>query len=335
MDSYETLKERLRARPRLWLVTGVAGFIGSHLAESLLALGQDVRGLDDFSSGRWENLNSFAAHSSFSMIEGDIRDTETCRAACAGVDYVLHHAAIGSVVKSLEEPALVDAVNNGGFLNILTAAHEAKVKRVVYASSSAVYGQAGSEPRREDEAFSPLSPYAVTKCANELYAGVMAQIHGLSAAGLRYFNIYGARQDPAGAYAAVIPKWTGQMLAGEPIEIYGDGSTVRDFCFIGDVVQANILAALREQETAHDVYNIAAGEGVRLDALFSHLKALTGYKDAPVSKDFRAADIRVSCADIAKARDMLGFVPTIPLAQGLGLTVDWYKKECPKIRNCA
>ncbi|PJB69201.1 MAG: LPS biosynthesis protein WbpP [Alphaproteobacteria bacterium CG_4_9_14_3_um_filter_47_13] len=325
MTDIQNLQKRLRENPCIWLVTGVAGFIGSHLAESLLDLGQVVRGLDDLSSGHLKNIGSFAAHKNFTFIKGDICDEVLCREACAGIHYVLHHAAIGSVVKSLENPALVDRVNNGGFLNILVAAREAGVRRVVYASSSAVYGEGSLAARHEGERPQPLSPYAVTKCANELYATVTAQTCKLETAGLRYFNIYGARQDPEGAYAAVIPKWIGAMTRGEPIEIYGDGETIRDFCFIGDVAQANIRAALSVQNTENPVYNIAGGVAVTLNDLFAQLKTLTGYDADPVYKDFRAADIRVSRADISKARQELGFAPAVALEAGLRRTVEWYR----------
>lgn len=308
--SYESLRDDLRARSRRWLVTGAAGFIGSHLARHLAALGQQVRGLDDFSGGRRENI----ADLKIDFVEGDIRDPDTCRRACAGVDIVLHHAAVASVVRSLEDPVYVDSVNSGGFLTLCAAAAESGVRRMVYASSSAVYGDGPARPRREDDALNPLSPYAVTKCANELYARTLAGRGGLHTVGLRYFNIYGPGQDPAGAYAAVIPKWAAALKAGQTIEIFGDGETVRDFCAIEDALQANVRAALTEKTSALDrVYNVGSGHGTTLNDLY---KAL-GPRTPAAYRDFRAADIRHSVADISSVRDALGYEPSVTLAGGL------------------
>ncbi len=307
-----------------WLVTGVSGFIGSHLAQSLLLLGQKVLGLDDLSAGKIENMNNFINDPNFTFIKGDIRDKAICINLCEGVDYILHHAAIGSVTQSIENPHLADQVNNGGFINILMAAYKQGIKRVVYASSSAIYGEKGNGRRHENELLEPLSPYAASKCANEHYARSLSNTHNISTVGLRYFNIYGARQDPNGAYAAVIPKWINAMLASDDIEIFGDGETVRDFCYIDDVVQANILAALSDSE---GIYNIASGKTSTLNELFLNLKQLTGYSKTPIYKDFRAADIKISCADISKAKNNLGFTPSIKFKYGLKDTVNWYKEQ--------
>ena len=309
-----------------WLVTGVAGFIGSHLAESLLSQGQKVIGLDNLSSGKIGNIAHIKSNHNFSFIEGDIRDYKTCADASKGADYILHHAAIGSVMKSIEDPVLVDQVNNGGFINIMLAASNSGVKCVVYASSSAIYGEKGGGKRHESEMLQPLSPYAASKCANEHYAAALSNSFGVNAVGLRYFNIYGARQDPNGAYAAVIPKWINAMLVGENIEIFGDGESVRDFCYIGDVVQANILAATGSHKLGGNaVYNIASGQKTTINELFLYLKKSTGYELNAAYKDFRISDIRISCADISKAQKDLGFKPSVTFQDGLADTVRWYK----------
>lgn len=316
-------EEELRGRPRTWLVTGAAGFIGSHLSQVLLSLGQTVRGLDNFMTGRRAVAAMLAEAPGFRFVEGDIRDETICAAACDGVDFVLHHAAAASVPLSVEQPAFVDSVNSGGFINILSAAAQAGVRHVVYASSSAVYGDAdGEAARHEREALRPLSPYAVSKCANELYAAALSGTHGVSCTGLRYFNIYGPRQDPEGAYAAVIPRWISLMKAGRPVEIFGDGETVRDFCFVGDAARANIAAALTGEGGAGSrIYNIAGGRKVTLNALFDRLKGICDYQAAPAYRPFRPADIRVSCASIEAARRDLGFAPTVGLDEGLALSV--------------
>ena len=310
-----------------WLVTGAAGFIGSHLAQQLLFQGQHVVALDNLESGCMANLQDISNYENFTFIKGDIRDLKTCEEASKGIDYILHHAAIGSVVRSVEEPIYVDQVNNTGFINILMAAQSQNVKRTVYASSSAIYGERGGEDARtEDDCPNPLSPYAVTKCANEQYAAVLSQTYGIAVTGLRYFNIYGPRQDPAGAYAAVIPKWINSMLLGHPIEIYGDGSTVRDFCYIDDVVKANIRAALSlGSNNKSAVYNVGSGASNSLNELFYHLKSETNYDGEASYKPFRAADIKVSKADIFNIKNQLGFEPSISIQQGLARTVKWYK----------
>ncbi len=321
MDEYTEIQGQF-----CWLVTGVAGFIGSHLAQGLLSAGQKIVGLDNLSSGKLSNITHIKDNPNFTFIEGDIRDQETCVKACKGVDYILHHAAIGSVAKSIEDPVLVDQVNNGGFINILLAAHKHNVKRVVYASSSAIYGEKGGGLRHEGELPEPLSPYAVSKCANEHYARALSNTHNVEAVGLRYFNIYGSRQDPNGAYAAVIPKWINSMLNDEAIEIFGDGKTMRDFCYVADVVRANILAATSDLcKGDSPVYNIASGKSTDLNQLFSVIKDITGYKGNAAYKDFRVADIRVSCADISKAREELGFKPLTSFRDGILQTVRWYE----------
>lgn len=331
MSDYAALCETLRSRPQRWLVTGAAGFIGSHLVQELLSLGQHVAGIDDFSSGYESNLEDVAQQVSadrwknFSLIEGDIRDADLCARACSGVDYVLHHAAIGSVTKSFADPALTDSVNSGGFLSIMTAAARAGVKHLVSASSSAVYGDGDDQPRHENERLYPQSPYAVSKYANELYAGTLAASLNLPVTGLRYFNMYGPRQDPQGAYAAVIPKWIDALLKDKTIEIYGDGETVRDFCHVQDAVQANIRAAVAVDIPAGvRVYNIASGQKVTLNQLLAALMMATGKNTKPSYLGFRQGDIRLSCASIDKAKDELGFQPSLNLTEGIVRTVSWY-----------
>lgn len=303
---------------KTWLITGVAGFIGSHLAETLLARGQNVIGLDDLSSGTTDNLQAFAKNPHFKFHEGDIRDAALCMRIAKGANYILHHAAIGSVQKSIEDPELVNDVNNTGFINILNAARENNVSRVVYASSSAVYGNSvDGKPRQESEIPSPLSPYAASKCANEANAAAFASVYDVQAVGLRYFNIFGTRQDPQGAYAAVIPKWISAMRNDEDIQIFGDGKTMRDFCAISDVVSANLAAAENTMQKPSEIYNIGSGAAVSLNELFDILKDITKYKRSAIYKDFRAGDIRVSCADIAKAKNGLGYDPSTSLHDNL------------------
>jgi len=313
MYVYEEAIALLKDKPRHWLVSGVAGFIGSHLAESLLKLDQQVTGLDDFSAGNRKNLEILRS-GRFTFIEGDIRDKDICSRACEGCDFVLHHAAIASVVKSVENPDLVHAVNVGGLQNILSSARQKGIARVVYASSSAIYGDGGDEPRNELHDLQPKSPYAETKIANEKDAGDSET----GTIGLRYFNIYGARQDPEGAYAAVIPKWVESILLGREIKIFGDGKTIRDFCHVDDVVQANILAATtQDQQAVGEVCNVGSGQGTNLNELFSLIRDLAGAQCEPVYEDFRVADIRISQADISKAKELLGFSPSVSLRQGL------------------
>jgi UDP-N-acetylglucosamine 4-epimerase len=332
---YEEVTTRLQAEPKVWLVTGCAGFIGSNLLEALLRLGQTVVGLDNFATGHQYNLDEVQQAvgpqlwSHFSFIEGDIRDLETCQKAVSGVDYVLHQAALGSVPRSLNDPITSNSVNVGGFLNMLVAARDAKVKAFVYAASSSTYGDHEALPKVEDRIGKPLSPYAVTKYVNELYADVFTRAYGFGSVGLRYFNVFGKRQDPNGAYAAVIPKWISAMIKGEDVVVNGDGETSRDFCFIDNVVQANILAALAQHKGINQVYNVAYNARTSLNELFDYLAKALGnngivYDKPPVHADFRAGDVRHSQADISKARELLGYEPMHNIVQGLEVAMPWY-----------
>lgn len=337
MNVYARLQDDLRANPKTWLVTGVAGFIGSNLLEALLKLDQHVVGLDNFETGYRLNLERVQAlvrpdqWERFRFYESDIRDLESCRIAVQGVDYVLHQAALGSVPRSIENPIRTNETNISGFLNMLVASRDAKVKRFVYAASSSTYGDHPGLPKLEDRIGKPLSPYAVTKYVNELYADVFARSYGMETIGLRYFNVFGPRQDPQGAYAAVIPKWFGSMLGGQPVYINGDGETSRDFCYIANVVQVNLLAATEPNpEASNQVYNVALGDRTTLNELFHTIRQLIEERKpglviaAPVYKDFRAGDVRHSQADITKARTLLGYMPTYRVAQGLAEAAEWY-----------
>lgn len=322
------------------MVTGAAGFIGSNLLQDLLALGQNVIGLDNFSTGHRANLDDALAPlertAAFRMIEGDIRDLETCRLACEGADYVLHHAALGSVPWSIDDPLRTNAVNVDGFLNMLVAAKDAGVKRFVYASSSAVYGDTPEYPQFEGKTGRPLSPYAASKASNEVYAAAFQMSYGLETIGLRYFNVFGRRQDPAGAYAAVIPRWIAALLRDERCRIFGDGETTRDFCYIANIVQANLLAAtVSDTEATCQAYNIACSESVSLNRLFEIMRdGLARYHPtvgfaAPQYDDFRPGDIRFSCAAIDKARTQIGYSPTHSVAEGLAEALEWYVAQAP------
>lgn len=337
MSAYTDLLAALPQRPRIWLITGAAGFIGSNLVETLLAAGQEVRGLDNFSTGHRKNFDMVrekvgeAAWVRFTLVEGDIRDVDTCRAACNGAEHVLHQAALGSVPRSIEDPLLTNANNIDGFLNMLVAARDAGVKSFVYAASSSTYGDEPNLPKVEDRIGNPLSPYAVTKYVNELYASVFASTYGFRTIGLRYFNIFGQRQDPEGAYAAVIPQWLAALLCGKTVHINGDGETSRDFCFIENCVQANLLAACAEKEEAwNQVYNVAFGERTTLNELFALLReeAVRSKPEAataePVYRDFRAGDVRHSLADIGKAQALLGYAPEFDVRDGLRKAGEWY-----------
>lgn len=335
-SSYRHLRKRLTSAPKTWLVTGAAGFIGSNILEQLLSLGQTVVGLDDFSTGHRANLDDVLAKSvpgapQLRMIEGDIRDLDTCRAACEGVDYVLHHAALGSVPWSMDDPLRTNAVNVDGFVNMLVAAKDAGIKRFVYASSSAVYGDTPHQPQLEDRLGRPLSPYAASKSTNETYALAFQMSYGLQSIGLRYFNVFGRRQDPAGAYAAVIPRWIASLLRGERCRIFGDGETTRDFCYVANVVQANLLAATVDDPNATaQTYNVACAESVTLNQLFRMMRDRLAMSDpqfsnaVPQYDPFRPGDIRFSCASIEKARRMLSFSPSHDVGQGLTEALDWY-----------
>lgn len=337
MTAYETLLATLPSKPKTWLITGVAGFIGSNLLETLLKLNQRVVGLDNFATGHQHNLDEVQSlvsgeqWANFRFIRGDIRQLNDCQAACEGVDYVLHQAALGSVPRSLEDPITTNGTNIDGFLNMLVAARDAQVKRFVYAASSSTYGDHPALPKIEENIGKPLSPYAVTKYVNELYADVFARAYGFNTIGLRYFNIFGKRQDPNGAYAAVIPKWIASMIKHEPVYINGDGETSRDFCYIDNAVQANLLAATTENADAtNQVYNVAVGDRTSLNQLFWHLHEslvphfahLQGFE--PTYRDFRAGDVLHSLATISKASDHLGYTPTYKIDEGLAKTITWY-----------
>ena len=337
MSAFDALKTQLQAAPKTWLITGVAGFIGSNLLEALLKLDQHVAGLDNFATGHEKNLAQVHAAVSpeqwarFHFKRGDIRDLITCHTACKGVDYVLHQAALGSVPRSLEDPLATHAANNTGFINMLVAARDAKAQRFVYAASSSTYGDHPGLPKVEDVIGKPLSPYAVTKLVNELYADVFGRCYGMQSIGLRYFNIFGRRQDPNGAYAAVVPKWVSSMIHNEPVYINGDGETSRDFCYIDNVIQANLLAATSTHaEAANQVYNVAVGERTSLNELFEAIRAILAPRfphlaDAkPVYREFRAGDVRHSLADISKAQSRLGYAPTHRIHEGLAEAMAWY-----------
>jgi UDP-N-acetylglucosamine 4-epimerase len=340
MPLIEKIRKDLQSNPRTWLVTGVAGFIGSNLLEELLNLGQVVIGLDNFSTGYRRNLEdvrkeiSKEAWERFRFLEGDIRNLTDCHKACEGVDYVLHHAALGSVPRSIDDPIRANQSNVDGFLNMLVAARDAGVKRFVYASSSSVYGDSADLPKQEDKVGQPLSPYAVTKSVNELYADVFSRLYGLMSIGLRYFNVFGKRQDPKGAYAAVIPKWIGFLLNGEIPTIDGDGETTRDFCYIENVIQANLLSALTDNGGAiNKVYNIAFGEQTSLHQLYRLIRdEISKYKPEmkkiePLYGPFRKGDIRQSLADISKAKNLLGYQPEYDVARGMAHSITWYEKN--------
>src|SRR5690554_2404499 len=325
----------LQANPKKWLVTGCAGFIGSNLIEALLKHDQIVVGLDNFSTGFQHNLDevqqavSPAQWANFTFVEGDIRQLDVCHQVCAGVDYVLHQAALGSVPRSLNDPITTNEVNIGGQLNMLVAARDAKVQSFVYAASSSTYGDHPTLPKVEHTIGNPLSPYAVTKYVNELYASVFARSYGFEAIGLRYFNVFGKRQTPDGAYAAVIPKWTAAMVRGEDVFINGDGDTSRDFCFIENAVQANLLAATAEDSAKNEVYNVAVGDRTTLNDLFSALKSALAengvvYEKAPVYRDFRPGDVRHSQANIGKAASKLGYAPEFRIVEGIARAMPWY-----------
>lgn len=340
MTEYENIKESLKKNRRRWLVTGVAGFIGSNLLEELLGLGQIVVGLDNFSTGKQSNLdevrNSVGSSTwkNFELIKGDIADLDTCAKACIEADFVLHQAALGSVPRSIENPIKTNESNITGFLNMLVAAKDAKVKRFVYAASSSTYGDHPGLPKIENLIGNPLSPYAVTKYVNELYAGVFARTYGMEVIGLRYFNVFGKRQDPDGAYAAVIPKWFKALISGEDVYINGDGETSRDFCYIDNAVQANILSAMSDSpEAADQVYNVAFGQRTSLNSLFEMIKKITSefcpscINSAPVYRDFRPGDVRHSLADISKASGILGYKPLFDVKTGLEIASRWYRKN--------
>lgn len=343
MNRYQHVRDDLRATPRTWLVTGAAGFIGSNLVEALLQLGQGVVGLDNFATGHRRNLDDVRslvgddAWERFTLIDGDIRDLATCHVACQSVDLVLHQAALGSVPRSIADPVPTNQVNIDGFLNMLVAARDAEVGRFVYAGSSSTYGDHPDLPKQEANIGRPLSPYAVTKLVDELYARNFLDTYHLETVGLRYFNVFGRRQDPDGAYAAVIPRWIGRLLRGEECVINGDGETSRDFCYIDNVVQANILAAVAPRDqVVGEVFNVAVGGRTTLNELFLAIRdGLAARHSGPMRAEptyapFRAGDVRHSQADISKAAAILGYVPSHDVFAGLTEALEWYVDDAER-----
>ncbi|MEZ8582880.1 Vi polysaccharide biosynthesis UDP-N-acetylglucosaminuronic acid C-4 epimerase TviC [Vibrio splendidus] len=337
MTKFNQIKSELLAAPKTWLITGVAGFIGSNLLETLLKLNQKVVGLDNFATGHQHNLDEVQGQVTaeqwafFNFIKGDIRNASDCSNAVSGVDYVLHQAALGSVPRSINDPVTTNAVNISGFLNMLVAARDEKVKSFTYAASSSTYGDHPALPKVEENIGNPLSPYAVTKYVNELYADVFNRTYNFKTIGLRYFNVFGKRQDPNGAYAAVIPRWTADLINNQEVFINGDGETSRDFCFIENTVQMNILAATANDDAKVQVYNVAVGDRTTLNTLYSSIQnslALHGVdnKDKPTYRDFRAGDVRHSQADISKAKTLLGYEPEFTIQQGIDKAMPWYIK---------
>lgn len=336
MTQYQETSQMLSNNPKKWLITGVAGFIGSNLLETLLKLDQTVVGLDNFATGHQKNLDEVQSLVSddqwqrFRFIEGDIRQVNDCHKACQGADYVLHQAALGSVPRSLADPIATNETNISGFLNMLVAARDAEVSSFTYAASSSTYGDHPALPKVEDAIGKPLSPYAVTKYVNELYAEVFARSYGFKSIGLRYFNVFGRRQDPDGAYAAVIPKWTAAMIENDDVYINGDGETSRDFCYIDNTVQANILAATTTNSDAkNQVYNVAVGDRTTLNELFNSIKSALSdnkvvYNKQPVYRDFREGDVRHSQADVSKVKSLLGYDPKFNISQGIDKAMPWY-----------
>jgi len=340
LSRYQQVGLELRARPRRWLVTGVAGFIGSSLLEALLELDQTVTGLDNFSTGRRANLDEVRASvgsdrfARFRLVEGDVASADTCREAVSGAELVLHQAALGSVPRSIEAPLESNSANVTGHLALLEAARRAGVRRFVYASSSSVYGDSPALPKLEPELGRPLSPYAVTKLADELYAAVYGALFGMETVGLRYFNVFGPRQDPEGAYAAVIPKWVAAMIRGERVVINGSGETSRDFCHVANVVQANLLAAtVSAPEALNQAYNVAAGHRTTLTELFALLRERLLARHPQLARlepqhgPFRPGDVMHSLADIGKARRLLGYEPTHTIERGLDESLAWYERN--------
>ncbi len=339
MSQYQIICEQLKQSPKTWLITGVAGFIGSNLLETLLKLNQKVVGLDNFATGHQHNLDEVKGlvtseqWLNFNFIQGDIRNLEDCEKACVEVDYVLHQAALGSVPRSIADPITTNTANITGFLNMLVAARDARVKSFTYAASSSTYGDHPALPKVEENIGNPLSPYAITKYVNELYADVFARTYDFKCIGLRYFNVFGKRQDPNGAYAAVIPKWTAAMIQNEDVFINGDGETSRDFCFIENTVQANILAATTSNEEAkNQVYNVAVGDRTTLNDLFNAIKNALNeneitYIKKPIYREFRKGDVRHSQASVEKIENLLGYKAQYVISQGVDLAMKWYVKN--------
>ncbi|MBA6288680.1 NAD-dependent epimerase/dehydratase family protein [Colwellia sp. MB3u-4] len=338
MTKYQEIKNNLKIEPKTWLITGVAGFIGSNLLEHLLLLDQKIVGLDNFATGHQHNLDEVKSLVSdnqwqnLTFIEGDVQDYNTCTQVLHNVDYVLHQAALGSVPRSIADPITSNAANITGFLNMLQAAKEANVKSFTYAASSSTYGDHPALPKVEENIGNPLSPYAVTKYVNELYAGVYAKTYGFKSIGLRYFNVFGKRQDPDGAYAAVIPKWTASLIKGEAVFINGDGETSRDFCFIENTVQMNILAATASEEAKNQVYNVAVGDRTTLNILYSSIQKALAENNVHNNKkatyrDFRTGDVRHSQADISLAKEQLGYTPEFAIDAGIKQAISWYTER--------
>ena len=339
LSPYDQIKENLKKNPKVWLITGVAGFIGSNLLENLLKLNQTIIGIDNFSNSNDENLLAVQAvtkeyWSNFTFYEADIRNIDDCLEGCKNVDYVLHQAALGSIPRSIADPICTNDSNINGFLNMLVASKDSNIKRFVYAASSSTYGDHPGLPKVEERIGKPLSPYAITKYVNELYAEVFGKTYGIETIGLRYFNVFGPRQSPGGAYAAVIPKWVNAILSGEVCHINGDGSTSRDFCYIDNVVQANILAATsKNSDAVNEVYNIAYGDSTTLNELFNHLVRIITKNNSdfvekkPNYQNFRNGDVLHSLADIGKAKKLLHFNPSHNIKEGLEETVNWFIKK--------
>jgi UDP-N-acetylglucosamine/UDP-N-acetylgalactosamine 4-epimerase len=348
MNKYKEIQKYLLKNKHSWLITGAAGFIGSNLVEKLLTLNQKVVGLDNFETGHQHNLDQAledstkttgisSLYNNFTFIEGDILDSRVCQKACKGIDYVLHQAALGSVPRSIEDPIKTNKSNIDGFLNMLVASRDLEVKKFVYAASSSTYGDHPDLPKVENKIGTPLSPYAVTKLVNELYAQVFARTYNMNTIGLRYFNVFGKRQDPNGSYAAVIPKWIEAIIQGNEVFINGDGETSRDFCYIDNTVQMNILAATTKSPAAiNQVYNVAVGERTSLNNLYNEIKELIRHEyklQNGVSnfhnenlkyRNFRDGDVRHSQADISKAEKMLGYIPSHKIKAGLMESIKWY-----------
>lgn len=346
MNHFQRVQSELRAHPRKWLVTGCAGFIGSNLLESLLKLDQVVVGVDNFATGYQHNLDevrdtvSAAQWARFRFIKGDIRDIGACREAVGGASHVLHQAALGSVPRSIENPIATNDTNISGFLNMLVASRDAGIESFVYAASSSTYGDHPGLPKVEDRIGKPLSPYAVTKYVNELYAEVFARCYGFRTIGLRYFNVFGKRQDPDGAYAAVIPKWIASMISGRQVTINGNGSTSRDFCFVENAIQANLLAATAPEDQKNQVYNVAVSDVTTLNQLFEYLKSILHANGIEVTRepahaDFRRGDVMHSQADISKATRQLGYVPEYRIYAGLEAAMPWYVEQTRKTQVSA
>ncbi len=345
MNKFQDVQQHLLQHRYHWLVTGAAGFIGSNLVEALLKLGQQVTGLDNFATGHRHNLDLVReavgqeAWPRFAFIEGDIRNGADCARACAGADFVLHQAALGSVSRSIDDPVATNETNVSGFLNMLVATRDVGARRFVYAASSSTYGDHPDLPKIEDRIGNPLSPYAVTKYVNELYANVFGRTYGMESVGLRYFNVFGPRQDPNGAYAAVIPQWVAALIRNDELRINGDGETSRDFCYIDNVVQANILSALSGSEAANQVFNIAVGDQTSLNQLYETMRGLLRaqfpHLDAhrPQYVDFRRGDVRHSLADISKAASLLGYQPTHRIGEGLQQAMAWYVQHLAPSEN--